>query len=256
MVDNIDFGHTAKDYVTYRVGFPDSLYERIAEFGIGVTDQNIVDLGTGTGTLARGFASRGCQVIGIDPSEDMLKQARDLENEIGEKVEYKIGTAENTSLPSNSADVVTAGQCWHWFDRPSAAREARRLLRPGGKIAIIHYDWLPLNGNVVDLTEELIQKHNPEWNMGGGNGLYPQWQQDLGEAGYEEFHSFSYDEQASYTPEAWRGRIRASAGVGASLSPEQVEVFDNELSLLLSEKFPLEIMQVPHRVFAVIARTQ
>jgi hypothetical protein len=56
-----------------------------------------------------------------------------------------------------------------------------------------------------------------------------------------------------YTPAAWRGRIRASAGVGASLGPEAVERFDRQLAALLAERFPGEVLSVPHRVFAVIA---
>jgi len=56
------------------------------------------------------------------------------------------------------------------------------------------------------------------------------------------------------TPEAWRGRIRASAGVGGSMTAEQVEEFDKELAELLASRFPGSLLQVPHRVFAVLAR--
>jgi hypothetical protein len=127
-------------------------------------------------------------------------------------------------------------------------------LRPGGQIVIAHFDWISITGNVVAATEALIDKHNPKWDMGGGTGLYPQWLRDLGEAGYQDIQTFSYDHCVPYTPEGWRGRIRASAGVGASLGAEQVAVFDNELAALLRENFPVEILQVPHRVFTVIAK--
>ncbi len=68
----LDFGLTASDYAKHRAGFPDSLFERLRAFGIGIAGQDVVDLGTGTGALARGFARRGCRVTGIDPSESML----------------------------------------------------------------------------------------------------------------------------------------------------------------------------------------
>src|SRR5215468_8180096 len=74
-----DFGATAADYATHRAGFPDSFFARLAALGIGVGGQQLVDVGTGTGTLARGFARRGCRVIGIDPKEAMLAQARRFE---------------------------------------------------------------------------------------------------------------------------------------------------------------------------------
>lgn len=252
---NVDFGLTAIDYARHRAGFPTSLFERLVEFGIGRTNQHLVDLGTGTGSLARGFATRGCRVIGIDPAEDMLAQAMQLDQDASVDIDYKVATAEDTGLPANSADVVTAGQCWHWFDRPAATREITRILHPGGQLLIAHFDWIPIAGNVVAATEALIEKHNPNWDMGGGTGLYPQWLRGLSEAGYHDIQTFSYDEHASYTPEAWRGRIRASAGVGAALAPDQVAVFNNELDALLREKFPAKILQVPHRVFALIAKS-
>lgn len=251
---NVNFGLTAKDYATHRAGFPGSFFERVGAYGVGLPSQTIVDLGTGTGTVARGFAQRGGQVMGIDPSVSLMAQAKQLDELAGVVVEYRVGRAEETGLAAQSVDVVSAGQCWHWFDRPRAAQEVARILRPDGVVVIAHFDWLPLKGNVVEATEQLIMKHNPQWHLGGGYGLYPAWLRDLGEAGFRQIETFSYDEPAIYTPVAWRGRIRASAGVGASLSPEQVAIFDQELATILAEKYPGEQLAIPHRVFAVIAR--
>jgi SAM-dependent methyltransferase len=249
-----DFGTTAEDYARHRAGFPDSLFERLGRSGIGLRGQDVVDLGTGTGTLARGFARRGCRVIGIDPAAPLLEQARRLDASAGVRVDHRVGRAEATGLEPASADVVGAGQCWHWFDRPAAAREAARILRPRGFLLIAHFDWIPLPGNLSRATEELIEAHNPDWKLGGGLGMYPHWLRDLGEAGYRAIESFSYDEDAVYTPASWRGRIRASAGVGASLPPERVAAFDRALAELMAERFPGAELRVPHRVFAVTAR--
>ncbi|MEH2255487.1 class I SAM-dependent methyltransferase [Nostoc sp.] len=251
----IDFGATATDYAKHRAGFPSSLFNKLSEYGIGLPGQNIVDLGTGTGTLARGFADRGAYVIAIDPSASLLEQARLLSESVQLKVDYRVATAENTELPDASADVVTAGQCWHWFDRLRAVEEITRILRVNGLLAIAHFDWIPLKGNVVEATEQLIEAHNPAWNLGGGNGLHPQWLQDIGEGGFRDIRTFSYDVFVSYTHEDWRGRIRASAGVGASLTPEEVEVFDQELATLLETKYSTPILPVHHRVWAAIAKS-
>ena len=79
----IDFGKTAQDYGRYRAGFPPTLFERLVNFGIGSTGQRVLDLGTGTGTLARGFALRGCQVTGLDPSTSLTEEAKRLDREAG-----------------------------------------------------------------------------------------------------------------------------------------------------------------------------
>jgi hypothetical protein len=90
--------------------------------------------------------------------------------------------------------------------------------------------------------------------MGGGSGIYPQWLQDLIEAGFTGIETFSFDLPVYYSHEAWRGRIRASAGVKASLSPEETVRFDSELSQVLLKDFPEDPLAIPHRVWAVTAR--
>jgi SAM-dependent methyltransferase len=250
-----DFGLTAQDYARHRAGFPDSLFDRLANFGIGKPGQSLVDLGTGTGALARGFARRGCQVVGIDIAKPLLDQARRLDAAEGLRIDYRVARAEETGLPGRSVDVVSAGQCWHWFNRALAAAEAARLLRPGGALVIAHFDWLPINGNVVHATETLIEFYNPDWKLGGGLGLYPEWLRDLVEAGFCGLETFSYDLAVPYTHEDWRGRVRASAGVGGSLSEAEVQAFDKAFAGLLAARYPGEILDVAHRVFAVVART-
>jgi hypothetical protein len=125
---------------------------------------------------------------------------------------------------------------------------------PDGALVICYFDWLPLPGNVVAATEALILEHNPEWPLAGGLGMYPLWTLDVAEAGFRRLETFSFDVDVSYSHEAWRGRIRASAGVAASLPPDAVADFDGELAGLLDEDFPGEPLAIPHRVWALVAR--
>lgn len=253
-MSNIDFGLTAADYGRHRAGFPHDFFARVAPWGVGLRGQRLLDLGTGTGTVARGFAARGCRATGLDPAAPPLEQARALGAAEGLEVDYLQAKAEDTGLPDGSFEVVTAGQCWHWFQRPRAAAEAMRVLRPGGALLIAHFDWLPLPGSVVEATEALILKHNPKWALGGGCGIHWRWFADLSGAGFIGLESLSFDLDQPYTHEAWRGRIRASAGVAASLAPAQVEAFDAEHAELLAARFPQPLLRVPHRVFALIGR--
>jgi SAM-dependent methyltransferase len=249
---HIDFDRTAADYARHRAGFPEAFFERLLEDRIVRPGLRLLDLGTGTGTLARGFARRGLEVTGLDIAPALLEQAEDLDREAGLRVDYRRASAEATGLPSASFEVVAAGQCWHWFERAEAAKEAHRLLVRGGRLVIAHFDWLPLAGNVVEATERLILEHNPAWAMAGGTGLYPAWLTDLAHAGFSCIETFSFDQEVPYGHAGWRGRIRASAGVAASLAPDAVRRFDEELAALLRSDFSDQPLQVPHRVWAAI----
>lgn len=251
----IDFGKTASDYGRHRAGFPEQFFDRILQARLVSAQDRALDLGTGTGSVARGLALRGCTVTGLDPSLSMTDQSRQLDREANVDIRYVNEKAEQTGLPAQAFDVVTAGQCWHWFDRPRAAAEIQRLLVPGGLLMIAHFDWLPLPGTAVAATEALILEHNPKWApMAGGDGLHPQWFADLEQAGYAGIESFTFDLSVPYTHEAWLGRIRASAGVGASLPPDAIARFDADHEALLQRDFPQEILNIPHRVFAIYAR--
>ena len=247
----VDFGRTAGDYATHRAGFPQAFFDLLAARGYAQAGQSALDLGTGTGTVARGLAQLGLQVTGLDPAEALLQEARALDRAAGISVAYRAAKAEANGAANASFDLVTAGQCWHWFDRPRTAAEAVRVLRPGGRIVIAHFDWLPLPGNLVEATEALILRYNPDWAGAGGSGLYPQWLADLAAAGFGGLETASFDLVQAYGHDAWRGRIRASAGVAASLSERQTERFDAELADLLRRAFPEDPLPVPHRVWLV-----
>ena len=250
----VDFGRTSQDYRAHRAGFPPETFERLERFGIGLPGQRIADLGTGTGAVALALAARGPGVVGVDAAAEQIAQARAIAAERGCDVEFVVASAEETGLGAATFDIVIAGQCWHWFDREGAAAEARRLLRPDGKIVIAHFDWLPLPGNAVEVTETLIARANPLWRMGGGSGVYPAWFRDLLLGGFADLESFSFDTVVPYSHEDWRGRIRASAGIGATLPEDSVRRFDKSLASTLKARYPNEPLDIPHRVWVLIGR--
>ncbi len=249
-----DFGRAAADYSRHRAGFPEAFFARIESRDLIRAGTRLLDLGTGTGSIARGMARRGCHTFALDIAPQLLSQARRLDLDADMHTAYFLAQAEQCPIASDAFDIVTAGQCWHWFDGLRTARETARMLVPGGAIVIAHFDWLPRAGNLVAATEALIKQHNPSWSLGGGNGFYPQWLNHLGDAGFVDLETFSFDLDVTYTQEAWRGRIRASAGVAASLPEPQVLAFDKDMGRLLRDSFPADPLEIPHRVFVVLGK--
>jgi len=116
---------------------------------------------------------------------------------------------------------------------------------------ICSQDWLPLTGNVVACTESIVQRHNPKWPW---DGLKPDHVRDLRAAGFQSIESFSVDFDIPYTHEGWRGRMRASAGISASLPPDQVQAFDQDLGAILAKEFPQQPIPVPHCLHVAFGR--
>jgi ubiquinone/menaquinone biosynthesis C-methylase UbiE len=249
-----DWNNAAADYAKHRAGFPDWFFDRISAEGLFRNGRHVLDLATGTGTLARGFALRGGKVTGIDIAPQMMEQAKALGAAQGLSVDYIVAKAEATGLPDATFDLVSAGTCWFWFDGLAAAREAKRVLKPGGYLMIAMLAWLPLEENVVAATEQLIEKHNPGWKLGGYEAHTQRELHDLALAGFDARESFTVDYDIEYSHEAWRGRIRASAGISANLSAEAVAAFDAEHAAMLARDFPADPMQVPHRIVAAWGR--
>lgn len=232
----MDFGPSANDYARHRAGFPASFFERVR------LDGPLLDLGAGTGSVARGFAERGLAAVALDLSAAMLAEARGAFRRVAAR-------AEVTPFRDGAFRAVTAGQCWHWFDGSAAAREARRLLQPGGRLVIAHFDYLARDGNLAAATEALLLRFNPGWPMAGSDGRYEIWRPHLQAAGFERLESFFWDEEVRYDHEGWRGRFRACNGVLALRDPARIEAFDRALAQLLAG-WPAEL-SIPHRVFVL-----
>ena len=233
----IDWGHTAADYARYRPGPPESFFARLVASGVGKPGQRILDLATGTGVLAREFARRGCEVTGVDVAQGQVAMAKQMPTSEGLTARWIVTEAEATGLADRSFDVITAQQCWMYFDPRAILRECARLLVPGGLLMIGHASFFFCKGAVVAASEALVLRHNPAWQGVDWDGVVeanPDLASPLGRL--ESF--FAYEEGVAFTAESWRGRMRALRGIGASLDAAAVAAFDKEHAELLARIAP------------------
>ncbi len=135
----------ADHYDKYRPRPPVVLADILCKLAQTSRPQIVVDLGSGTGLSTRYWADKAEQVIGIEPSLDMLEQAK-AQTE-AHNVTYREGFSHRTGLPDRCAQIVTCSQALHWMEPQSTFEEARRILIPGGVFAAFDYDWPPTTPN-------------------------------------------------------------------------------------------------------------
>ena len=123
------FAEVAGAYEHGRPGYPEEAVRWLA----GDEPMDVVDLGAGTGKLTRALVALGHRVTAIEPLPEMLELLPDA----APGAFAILGNAEVIPLPDAHADVVTCAQSFHWFDHPVALPEIARVLRPGGRLALV-----------------------------------------------------------------------------------------------------------------------
>lgn len=129
------FSNRVADYVRYRPGYPPQLILVLGEHAGLHPGARVADIGSGTGISSRQLLQAGCEVFAVEPNGDM-RHAAEGQSKDSPMFHSIAASAEATTLPDHSMDVVFAAQAFHWFDVPRTRAEFSRILKPGGHIAL------------------------------------------------------------------------------------------------------------------------
>lgn len=156
------FTGRVEDYERYRLRYPETVIEiLVARCGLRV-DHIVADVGAGTGMLAELFLEHGNAVIAIEPNDDMREACERLVS-AWPGLMVKKATAENTGLEEDSVDLVALGRAFHWFDVAQTAKEFRRILRPGGWVAIASNSRVRDDSPMSMAYEGLLRQHGTDY---------------------------------------------------------------------------------------------
>ncbi|MFH1278605.1 MAG: class I SAM-dependent methyltransferase [Candidatus Eisenbacteria bacterium] len=139
------FSPAARGYAAFRPHYPAALFVDLAARAPG--RRLAWDCGTGSGQAATGLAGHFDRVIATDASAEQIDSAR-----AHPKVTYRTVPAESSGIESSSVDLVTVAQALHWFDRPAFYEEVRRVLVPGGLLAVWCYELMTIAPAIDDLV--------------------------------------------------------------------------------------------------------
>ena len=235
-----DWGKTSADYALYRDIYPDIFYQKITERNLCINGQKVLDLGTGTGVLPRNMYHYGAKWVGADISKEQIAQAKALSEKAGLNIEYLTSSTEDIDFPDNSFDIITACQCFWYFDHKRVTPKLAHMLKSGGRLLLLYMAWLPYEDEIAGKSEELVLKYNPSWS-GAGETIHPIGVPDCVYEYFEPVYHEEYRVDIPFTRESWNGRMKACRGVGASLSPEEILKWEKEHKALLQEIAPQEL---------------
>jgi SAM-dependent methyltransferase len=156
------FSNRVADYVSARPSYPAALLDLLAaECGLG-PGADVADVGAGTGILTRLLLERGARVFAVEPNGPMRAAAAQA---LGDRPGFVgvAATAEATTLPDASIDLITASQAFHWFEPAATRREWARILRPGGNAALIWNDRHSSGSPFAEEYEQLLVTHGDNY---------------------------------------------------------------------------------------------
>jgi SAM-dependent methyltransferase len=231
---DFDFGRVADEYAKYRDIYPESFYNKILSYNVGVKGQSALDLGTGSGVIPRHMHCHGADWTAADVSPLQIDAAKRLSKAQNMNIKYLVCPADAIPVPDKAFDAITAIQCFWYFPTDTAVPEIRRVLKKNGTFVIAYMAGIPGESAILAKSEELVLKYNPNWSSGGFKRIplpIPNWL----DVGFELLDLHDYMEDIPFTIETWRGRMRTLRGIGAALTPELVTQFDEEHERMLTD---------------------
>lgn len=141
------FTHTVENYIKYRPGYPQPLFDFLQTV-LNLTPSTVIaDIGSGTGKSTEPFLKLGNPVFAVEPNQEMRQAAEQLLEHFPNFKSIN-GSAEATTLPAQSIDFIVAGTAFHWFEPKATRQEFQRILKPDA--------WVLLIWNVRDIERSTL----------------------------------------------------------------------------------------------------
>jgi ubiquinone/menaquinone biosynthesis C-methylase UbiE len=154
------FSSGSKQYARHRPSYPEELFLFLSE--LAPQHKAMWDCATGNGQAAISCAKYFSHVEATDISAEQIRECT-----LHPKITYSVCPAESTPFGANSFDLITVAQAYHWFDQEKFSREAERVLKPNGVLAVIGYGFFEVNPLIDEVIHEnLLNPIDKFWAHG------------------------------------------------------------------------------------------
>jgi SAM-dependent methyltransferase len=236
------YAASAGDYDRHRPSYPTALVDWLIETTCR-PPARVADVGCGTGIATRLLARCGFEVVGIDPSEEMLGYARRAG-----LARYVCAHAAATALAPGSVELVTAAQCFHWFDAVPTLAEIGRVLTRGGWCAAF---WnLRASTPVMDEYDHLVRTYSSQYDVLVKQEAAPAALR--AQKGLVDCHEAGFTNSQRLDREGLRGRAYSSSCVANGVRDKAA--FDRGLARLFEDHADGGRIELRYRTVALCFR--
>jgi ubiquinone/menaquinone biosynthesis C-methylase UbiE len=251
------FRSTVAYYERYRLGYPDRLVARVAALAGLKPGAPVLDLGTGTGMLAVGFARLGMAVTAMDPEPDMLAVCEERARAAGVPVALRQGGSHDLAPEMGPFRLVTIGRSFHWMDRAATLAMLERIVTPDGGVALFHDAHPPLAENawfkvlcaVQDKFGRAAEPHIKE--RCGGHGRYEPF---LLASQFTQLDGLSVTIRQTVTADDLVGRAFSMSTCSREKLGDRADAFVDALKAALRELSPDGTFTEVAELVALLAR--
>jgi ubiquinone/menaquinone biosynthesis C-methylase UbiE len=216
------FSDRVFNYVRYRPAYPKPLVETLVNECCLDENSIVADIGSGTGIFSRQLLNENLRVFAVEPNQEMREAS---ENDLSGYKNFSSvdGSAEATTLPDDRYDLVTAAQAFHWFRYDGAQAEFDRILKSGGRVALI-WNQRDMRQEFQKDYETLLNKHATDYTtVNHMNISAEKIMRFFSGGGYQ---NFVFENRQVFDRAGFLGRMRSSSYIPSVGSPELWESAD------------------------------
>ena len=221
------FSSRVEDYINFRPGYPAALVSALLDKTGLDADATVADIGSGTGIFTRLLLDQGLRVTAVEPNANMRQAAETLLSGYSRFTSID-APAERTGLADHSIDLVTVAQAFHWFNNEESRTEFGRILKPGGKLALI-WNKRDVNQPFQQAYRAILEEFAPEYGSVNHMNLTENDIADFLVAGSMEILHFNNIQQLDFS--GLLGRLKSASYCPAEDSPQYIPMVTELVAL-------------------------